>query len=403
MRSAAARLLVLLLAAGCRGTSPPPPASPLAAEVQAATERGAAYLTGRQDPDGAWRSDVYGAFKGGDALTPLALRALLAQPPSGAVARAVARGLDYLAALAPGDDAEAPPPAFAVYTAAQAVEALSRSSKPEHRAALEAWRAELERRQLTGDLGWSEDDPFFGGWGYSSAVPAKPPPGAFQPPLLEANTSATVFALQGLAAAGGTAADEPACGAALIFLGRVQNFADPPSPFDDGGFFFIDRDPVRNKAGVAGTDEDGRARFRSYGSTTADGLRGLLLCGRSTADPRARAALAWLEEHFSASQHPGDFAPRLAADRDGLFYYWAASVTRTLRLAETGPELRPAGRPPVPWAGDLARELVARQAADGSWSNPVVTMREDEPVVASSMALLALSGLRDLVLEAPSR
>ncbi len=36
-----------------------------------------------------------------------------------------------------------------------------------------------------------------------------------------------------------------------------------------------------------------------------------------------------------------------------------------------------------------------RQRPDGSWSNPVVTMREDEPLVASSMALVALSSLRE--------
>ncbi len=120
----------------------------------------------------------------------------------------------------------------------------------------------------------------------------------------------------------------------------------------------------------------------------------MLLCGRTRDHPRVRAALSWLDHHFSASEHPGAFAPRLAADRDGLYYYWAASVAQTLSLAGSGPELAPAGKPPVPWAEDLASELIDRQGPDDAWSNPVVTMREDEPIIATSMALLALSELR---------
>ena len=39
------------------------------------------------------------------------------------------------------------------------------------------------------------------------------------------------------------------------------------SPFDDGGFFFIPNDSVRNKAGITGKDTTGRDRYASYGST----------------------------------------------------------------------------------------------------------------------------------------
>jgi hypothetical protein len=382
-------LAVVVLTAGCLGGP-----LPLALEIDRSLERGAAFLLARQDDDGAWRSDVYGAFKGGDALTPLVLRALDALPPTPEARRAVARGTDYLAALAPVPGAA--PPSFPVYTAAQAVEALSRSADPRHRAARDAWVADLAGRQLDEDLGWSEDDPFFGGWGYSTAVPWKPAPGELSPPLVESNTSATVFALSALAAAGALLADGSVCARALVFLERVQNYSKTPSAFDDGGFFFIPDDPVRNKAGVAGAGGDGWTRYHSYGSATADGLRGLLLCGRPAEDPRVRAALAWLAATFSGAGHPGQFAPRLAADRDGLFFYWAASVTEAFALAGTGPTLTASGEPPVAWAEELARELVRRQGEDGAWANPVVTMREDEPLVATSMAILALARSRSL-------
>ena len=46
------------------------------------------------------------------------------------------------------------------------------------------------------------------------------------------------------------------------------------------------------------------------------------------------------------------------------------------------------------WAEDLARELIDRQGAEGAWINPIVAMREDEPIIATSMALLALAEVR---------
>src|SRR5262249_40169841 len=151
-----------------------------------------------------------------------------------------------------------------------------------------------------------------GGWGYSPRLPKKPLPSEPPPPLTESNLSATLFALEALRAAG-CGADDPAVRKALVFIQRCQNYEDDPErrqpELDDGGFFFIYDDPVRNKAGVAGKDKAGRERYHSYGSTTADGLRALRLCGRPADDPRVRAARAWLESYFRADSHPGQYAP----------------------------------------------------------------------------------------------
>lgn len=394
-------LATVTLAAACCKIPEKPPS--LVDQIDTAMRRGATFLLRQQSFDGAWRSEVYGAFKRGDALTPLALRALIAipaqsTPGTAQVEHAIQRGSDALAAWAPGEEDAPGPPLFAVYTAAQAIEVLSHSSDPEDLAAREAWTAELAGRQLTEALGWSAEEAFFGGWGYSAAVPRKPPPGALQPPLLEANISATVFALQGLRA-GGMPADGRACRQALLFLEGLQNFVEgggPWEPLEDGGFHFIAEDPVRNKAGVAGTDVAGRIRFRSYGSATADGLRGLLLCGLPASHPRVQAAVAWLTANWSASEHPGAFAPRLAADRDGLYYYWAASAAQALALAGSDRVLFWHFQP-KPWADSLATELIRRQGTEGSWINPVVTMREDEPNIATSMALLALAEVRRVI------
>ena len=43
----------------------------------------------------------------------------------------------------------------------------------------------------------------------------------------------------------------------------------------------------------------------------------------------------------------------------------------------------------------LSAELLARQAADGSWRNDATEMREDEPVIATSFAVAALALCRN--------
>jgi hypothetical protein len=53
-----------------------------------------------------------------------------------------------------------------------------------------------------------------------------------------------------------------------------QSFTDDSAvrdaELDDGGFFFILNDPVRDKAGVAGTDTARRERYASYGIAIVD-------------------------------------------------------------------------------------------------------------------------------------
>jgi hypothetical protein len=45
----------------------------------------------------------------------------------------------------------------------------------------------------------------------------------------------------------------------------------------------------------------------------------------------------------------------------------------------------------VPLARLLVEELLRRQRDDGSWVNPAHAVREDEPVAATSFALIALA------------
>ncbi|HEY8505390.1 MAG TPA: prenyltransferase/squalene oxidase repeat-containing protein, partial [Gemmataceae bacterium] len=256
----------------------------------------------------------------------------------------------------------------------------------------EAWLKYLRERQLTEELGWAPSDREYGGWGYARGVPRKPKPDEIAPPHLESNLSATLFALEALRAAKVPDRD-PVYAKALTFVKRCQNWEEAPErrdpEFDDGGFHFIYADPVRNKAGVAGKDRHGRQRFHSYGSTTADGLRALLLCGVAPDSPRVKAARAWLEKHFRADAHPGKYAGRYESDRNAVYYYYAASVARALRSLGIREVATDEGA--VNWSEVLGAKLVGRQRADGSWVNPIELVRENDPIVATCFAVLALA------------
>ena len=355
-------LVIFWLAAclpGCgQGTPRPAPENGIDRSLAAAQR----FLIAQQAPDGAWRSDVYGQFKDGDALTPLALLALL---ESGDQSAACDKGLAYLSGLVLADgtiDAGPYGVTYPVYTAAVAVRALSRRSGAAERRACAAWVAYLRERQLTEDLGWQPDDQEYGGWGFAHDRPRKPGPGDLRPALTESNLSATVFALDALRAAK-CPGDDPVLRKALTFVQRCQNFSDAPAQgdaaFDDGGFFFIYDDAVRNKAGPAGMDRHGRERFHSYGSTTADGLRALLACGLPRTHLRVTAARTWLEKNFRADANPGAYAPASEATRDAVYFYYCWSLSQALRDAGVIELHTPTG--PVRWQKALADALIERQ------------------------------------------
>lgn len=317
-----------------------------------------------------WRSEVYGSLKDGWSLTPLATLALLEADREAGAAR---RGVAWLAGSVKDGRivTGAVKPAYPAYTAALTVMALSFSPAD----ARSAWVFELRSRQLDAALGWSKSDVSFGGWGYSTALPKKGGDEAF----LESNLSATAFALDALAAVG-VPAESPAYENALVFVERQQNFASrDPGPEDDGGFYFVPGDDVRNKAGAFGDRKDA---FHSYGSMTADGLRSLLRCG-GNAD-RIAAARKWLLDRFDAKHHPGTYRAEREEVRDSAWFYWAASLAATIRLDPALASLK----------APLRDELLRRQRADGSWQNELTAVREDDPVIATSFALRALAALQ---------
>ena len=385
-------LILLTLAAAltsCRSRS-----EGLGGRVDRALGAAMRFLITSQSPDGAWRSPTYGVFNDGLSLTPIVLKAVTFGPDVAASRSARRRGAEYLVARVRADASIDDGPIgliYPVYTASAAVIALTHLDFPARRSARDGWLRELERRQLTEALGWQPHDPAFGGWGYSIEPPSKGSAVLAPDHQIDADLSSTLFAIGALRIAG-MKAEDPPIRKALTFIQRCQNVAasdeegDPR--YDDGGFIFSLTDPVRNKAGVAGTDRHGSLRYHSYGSTTADGLRALLRCGLPDDHPRVSAARAWLERHFSATFHPGKFESAREVDRDATYFYYAWSVAHAFRsLGIT--EVHSQGQS-VAWADALARELIRRQRNDGTWINRFTASKEDDPLVATSFAAGAL-------------
>jgi hypothetical protein len=380
-------------------------------EVRPAEPLGRAhcYLAARQSPDGAWRSGRYAAFRDGDALTPVVLWAVMPEAAfpgrskycgrseggspddwfgrdaqtGGRDAHSTrdlfARGMDWLRdftdALRDRDD-----PWLALryplFTASYSAQVLARSGDADRAA---VWVKIIRALRTSGGLGWPAHDPMCGAWSDASRPPRYVSP---VPDMLAPNISATALAVTALASAG--CADESLT--ARLFLEQCQNFAEAhPTEFDDGGFFFALDDPIRNKAGRAGSDGSGRVRFRSYGSATGDGWLALRACGWAREHPRLRAAAEWLRDHCDGITPGGDWPAGRAEARASLAYYESQALAAVL-----------ADLPPADGWGRTLREtlihgLLEAQSDDGSWQGLAPDSCEDEPLLASAFAVRALS------------
>jgi len=399
----------VLIQAGCVSAAADRQAE-LRTELDDAIQRAADYLESQQADNGSWPSQTYGLFRDGVALTPHVLRALAMADRNNDTMN---QGFAFLAEQVnwtrshPSRPVLNPAAQGPVYFLADTQLAV-RQCPEQASTKINHLYIGLPRLQIRDDAA----DPFAqeGGWGYSSRAFGCIPDGfdrfqtsfdhgqSFTPifPDLSANISATVYAMDTLPPPAsfftGHGETPPEytrmVEAALRFATRCQNYGTGDPRFDDGGFFFNPADPARNKGGPAGTDANGYARFHSSGSSTADGLRVLLLCRIDHGDPRVVAARDWLFKHFDPEHNPGTFNEDREILRDAYYFYYAASVADTFTLLGEGPDR---------WAPDLAKALLRKQRGDGSFANPFTDGKEDDPQIATPFALRAMLACRDVL------
>lgn len=373
--------VLLGLAAGCAGPGREANSAkgPDSRAAEIAIRRAVGFLWDAQDADGGWHSRTYGLLRSGQSLTPFVLDALLQVPPDlvPLPAEKVDRALAFLRRHIGADGAvgcsDPMLQDYPNYATALAAQAFCSAHRPGWEPSAAALVACLRRQQFTEDGDWTPEDPAYGAWGMGGQPRLPPDPG-------QVDLSMTRHVLEALRAAR-AADDDPAFVKARAFLRRCQNF-DPHDATADGGFFFSPVVLGANKAG-----HDGQ-RYRSYGSATADGILALLAAGASEDDPRVKAAVNWLVTHHPRDGSPPGFeGTRTGFAPEGLRFYYAAAAARVLRRFRVAST---AGGDD--WRAHLVEDWVRDQRPDGSWANATVFMKEDDPLIATALAVTALVG-----------
>lgn len=196
--------------------------------------------------------------------------------------------------------------------------------------------------------------------------------------------SNTGFFLDALKAAG-DGPDDEAVKRALVFVSRCQNFESPDNttPFaaknPDGGFYYT---PVLQGGSEAGTTPEGG--LRSYGSMTYTGLKSMIYAGVKRDDPRVKAAVSWIESHYTLDANPG-----MSEQEAGLFYYYNTFSKALDALGQD--EIADADGKSHNWRHELLHAIAKRQQPDGSWVNANHRWLEGNTDLVTAYCLLSLS------------
>ena len=344
-------LPILLVLAGC--TSP---------HQRPVLRHAVSWLWSHQEADGGWHSHKYGLLRSGQALTPFVLDALLQVPEDiyPQPRKQIDRALAFIRQRTRPDGAvgmaDADIPDYPNYATALAVTAICRAHRDGWQAQIAPMVEYLRGQQFTEQNGWNPQNPVYGAWGMGGGRRAPPDTG-------HVDLSMTRYVLDSLRAACVPDSD-PAFAAARIFVERCQNLPD-------GGFFFSTTEVDTNKAGQVGD------RFRSYGTTTADGILALLATGHAADNPRVAAARRWLVSHHQDMAVPGFIGAAYQRWPKGLAFYYASSSAQAFRALQLD-------------GGDgVAEALRKTQHRDGSWANPENLVKEDDPLIATPFAVRA--------------
>ena len=346
-----------------------PPAKGASAGTASAEEllaRGVAFLRPRQDARGGWSTQRE------PGITALVVTALLR---SGQVSHAdpvVTRGLTYLeGSIGPnGGVSEAAHANYATSIALLAFHEANREGRYDR--VIKAGQVFLKSGQWDESERKDRDDPFYGGAGYGGRN-SRP------------DLSNTAFFMEALRDTG-LPADDPNLKKALIFVSRCQNlkgeFNDQAwaGKVNDGGFIYS---TAHDGESMAGKNADGG--LRSYASMTYAGLKSMIYAGLDRNDPRVKAAMTYITQHYTLDENPG-------LGQAGLYYYFHTFAKTMSVLGE--PMIVDARGGSHDWKADLVAAIAKRQQPDGGWVNPADRFMEGDPNLVTSYAMLALAYAR---------
>ena len=161
--------------------------------------------------------------------------------------------------------------------------------------------------------------------------------------------------------------------AAIKYVERLQSQEGDTK----GGFAYNAGDP---RAGT-NTNPDGKVTLRAYGSMTYAGVLSLLHAKLDKGDPRVRGAFEYASRFWTVDENPGQ-------GQQGLFFYYNV-MSRALTAA--GADALPKkDTGDIHWREEMIKKVLSLQKPDGSWANDNNRWWENDPVLATSYALLAL-------------
>ena len=361
--------------------------------VDAAIAKGRAYLLTQQDAKGGFGDDTVEKMPASVPFTAMAVSALVAATPKTAVSKDehIRKALAYLVGYQQDDGSIVDNPKWTNYCTAASVAALGNARIGDYRSNQSKAMAYLESSQIAD----ASNEGSFGGFPYKDGQTA--------------DGSNAYLAADALESAG-LAKDSVVRKRVGDFASGIQNRSESNTrelkmttkdgeeitvvSGDDGGAIYR---VGESKAGLA-KRSDGRWELRSYGSMTYAVLKLMMFAGIPADDPRVQAIIGWIGNNWTLDRNPG-FENSEDPEREGqqgLFYYYHA-ISKALSAYEkaTGKPfvVRDADGRKHNWRAAVAKALLARQAENGSWRNPVDRWMEGMPTLATSFAVQTLGVL----------
>ncbi len=347
----------------------PAESKPLAAQRQEAIDEAVSYLLDVQAPDGTWA-------EGNVGITALCTHALLTggkeadDPP-------VKKAIDHLLAHQQ-DDGGIYDVGLKNYTTSIALMVLVKADPNAYAEPIAKAKDYLIEHQWDEAESIDKDHPWYGGAGYGKH--GRP------------DMSNTGYFLEAMHQAG-VPEDHPVWEKAVVFVSRTQARSESNDQVfvgtDDGGLIYSPHDGGESKVAEKVTLPDGRKALASYGSMTYAGLKSFIYAGLSKNDPRVKAAMEWILDHWTWEENPGMGLPgRENLGQQGLYYYYMVAARalnawgRDVLVDDRQREHR--------WRQELTRALLRRQRDDGSWINEADRWFEGLPPIPTSYAIVAL-------------
>lgn len=134
----------------------------------------------------------------------------------------------------------------------------------------------------------------------------------------------------------------------------------------------------------------GESHLRAYGTMSYAGLKSYLYAGLSREDERVKAVTAWIRRNYTLTENPG-------VGNDG-FYYYILMFGRAMKASgETDFEtVSESGTPQSRnWRIDLVNRMAELQQPDGSFKTIDSRWMEDNSILITAYALIALESAAD--------